>query len=592
MGLSNTDGKLTKSEVLVALELLGGKVRELNSVGTIDLYGNALDLVAKAHLERVKELETRSCLASPGVCAGLDNGLSEFNCSSTTLGPVVCHDSIIRSCLDGSLAHKLNLGLGISGELVDAADGSDSELVHVANVVLQVANTLGEKLEVLLLVSLVEGLSGGYLRAASVHLKSTDGGDNDRTVRLESAGSALDVEELLCSNISSEASLGENESFLSDELECDLISNKRAVSVGDVGERSCVHKHGGLLERLHESGLDGIKHENGRRSCNSEVLSGNGLSCLRVGNDNASKPLPEVVHGGSQCKNCHALRGDGDVESGFARNSLLFRGGLSNGDTTKVSVAGVHNALPSDRLRVDVESDKAGDLLGGEVRGVGLGDTKLLEAAEHGLGKDANFTVVRAQSAEESLVGLRLLVEHTGIDGGGDEVVSSHHRGDLHVGHVDVEELHGDGLCVSTTTGTTLDTEGRTCTRHANVGEDLLVEVGTERLRESNGGGTLAFAERGRVDAGDKDVVTVLAILEALENLEAHIAHVRAVEVQLLLENASILGNDADVLGLHGCLGDLDVAGNRLQAHQTNASGGHLGLFVCLDFACLLPFRC
>jgi len=90
-----------------------------------------------------------------------------------------------------------NPGLAVHlRELVDGDDNFETELLGVLNVLAQVGTALLEELEVLLLVYVSQGLSGGDGRATSVHLEGSDSSDNDNSVGLEVRNSALDVTEL------------------------------------------------------------------------------------------------------------------------------------------------------------------------------------------------------------------------------------------------------------------------------------------------------------------------------------------------------------------------------------------------------------
>jgi hypothetical protein len=107
-------------------------------------------------------------------------------------------------------------GQANSRELVDSNDDLQAEFLGVLDVLAQVGTTLLEKLKVLLLVDLSEGLSWGNGWTTAVHLSETHvstertcegetsstylqcshGGDKDHSVGLQARLSALDVAEL------------------------------------------------------------------------------------------------------------------------------------------------------------------------------------------------------------------------------------------------------------------------------------------------------------------------------------------------------------------------------------------------------------
>lgn len=138
--------------------------------------------------------------------------------------------------------------------------------------------------------------------------------------------------------------------------------------MGDVGERSGVDEDGSSLQSLHQVGLDGILHENGERSSNSDVVGGDGDSGLAGTDDHASEtkctarigaqqtwrsrftvrqdlPLLHILEIGSKSQDSHALRGYGNVEAGVPGEALLG-GCLANSDFAEVSVVDVKYALP------------------------------------------------------------------------------------------------------------------------------------------------------------------------------------------------------------------------------------------------------
>lgn len=80
--------------------------------------------------------------------------------------------------------------------MVDSDNDLETVLLGVLNVLAQVGTTLFEELEVLLLVDISQGLSGGDGGSTSVHLEGSNGSDDNDRVRLESRYSALDVAEL------------------------------------------------------------------------------------------------------------------------------------------------------------------------------------------------------------------------------------------------------------------------------------------------------------------------------------------------------------------------------------------------------------
>lgn len=158
--------------------------------------------------------------------------------------------------------------------------------------------------------------------------------------------------------------------------------------MGNVGERSSVDKDGSTLECLHEGRLDGVLHQDGHGTGTSNVFGGDGITGLAGSDDHSTKSCSHIGQIFTQGENSHALGGDGDIESSLSRESL-FGIGLTHSDGSKVSVIGVENSVPGEGSRVDIETCKLGGFLLGQVVGLGLVDTELLQTGEHGLGKDS-----------------------------------------------------------------------------------------------------------------------------------------------------------------------------------------------------------
>jgi len=329
---------------------------------------------------------------------------------------------------------------------------------------------------------------------------------------------ALEVEELLHAAVGAEAALGDD---VVGELEGDAVGDDGGVALRDVGEGACVDECGAVLEGLHEVGLDGVHHEDGHGACDAEVLGGDGSALLGCADDDASEALAEVLEVGAQGEGGHDLGGDGDVEAGLAR-AAVGGGAEADDDVADRAVGDVNDAVPDDRVGVDVEP---------------------LEAA-----------------AGEALVAEGVLVEDAGVDGGGEEVVGRADRVDV-AGEVEVEVLHGHDLGVSAARGAALDAEGGALGGLADAGEDVLADV-VECLAQADGRDGLALAEGGGGDGGDVDVLAVGLFGEAVEDGELYLGLDVAIELELVALNAGGLGDLDDRLE-GGCLSDIQIRRHR-----------------------------
>jgi hypothetical protein len=99
-------------------------------------------------------------------------------------------------------------------------------------------------------------------------------------------------------------------------------------------------------------------------------------------------------------------------------------------------------------------------------------------------------------------------VQHARIDRGGQQVVGGGDGVNV-AGQVQVEILHRDDLRIAAACRAALDAEGRPLRGLADGGKDPFAEVRAQGLAQADGGGGLAFAERGGGDGGHVDVFAV-----------------------------------------------------------------------------------
>ena len=264
---SKLTGEVAEALASIGLDLLLRSLAEFNTVCAIYLLADGEDLVRDRDVEIVEELEVRRALA----CR--NNSLRQRTRTGTTLCPVVAHDCSISASGQRLLTDELELGgcirseyprLGATQddkrkrnvrELVDGDDDLQPKLARVLNVLHEVLAALSEGLEVLLRVRLVERLARCDVRSTAVHLQCASRRDNDNGVRLQAAGAALDVAELLETHVSSKTTLrqdvpdtvGRIALLGTGELEGDPVRQDGRVAMCDVRERPSMNKDGGAL---------------------------------------------------------------------------------------------------------------------------------------------------------------------------------------------------------------------------------------------------------------------------------------------------------------------------------------------------------
>lgn len=419
----------------------------------------------------------------------------------------------------------------------------------------QVDATLAEKLDVLSAVLLSEWGTWGDVWSSTVNLEGTDGSNDNNDIWYESGRSALDVEETLTTHGEVETGLSDNVSGLllwilillsSGKLQGELVSNDGRSTDGDVGEWTSVDENWSSLQSLHKVRLDSILHEGSKSTSNTEIVTGNWLSLLGGTNDHASESLSHISKVVGQSQNSHTLGSDSNVESSDTSVTLLSWG-QSNLDLTEMTIVNIEDTLPGDAFWVNVETGEAGDLLIGQIIWVGLGDAQLLETAVPDWSELTDTLLLWYQTVEEWLVLLGRLVEHSGVDGSSEQVVGGTNGVDI-TSQVHVELIHRNDLSVTSSSSSSLDTKGWSLGWLSDVGEANLVQVGTESLGDTHGGGRLALAQWGWGDTSNQNVLSVLAMLESVIDIELDLSLVGTEQLNLVLSKTELLGDCLDVL--------------------------------------------
>ena len=91
----------------VCVNLRTGEFAELDSIGTVDLFANDVDLLFDREIEVVQELEVRRGLATRDHCS------SELAGSGSTFCPVITNDRDIGTTSDGQFLYEGEFGGGV-----------------------------------------------------------------------------------------------------------------------------------------------------------------------------------------------------------------------------------------------------------------------------------------------------------------------------------------------------------------------------------------------------------------------------------------------------------------------------------------------
>ena len=476
---------MVEAEVGELLELLRGGGGEVDAVGMVDARGDGLDLVGDGTLEPVGEAEV------VGLVAEAHDLASQRLAALAALGPDLGERDVDAELLALGL-DEVELGLGVRGEGVDGDDDVQAEdLLHVLDVLEEVRQASLERLEVL---RTEVGLGNAAVVLERAHGRHDDAGGGGET-----GSTALDVAELLGTEVRAEACLGDD---VVAELERGRRRDDRVAAVGDVGKGSAVDEGGRVLERLDEVRHDRVLEKRRHGTLGVQVMSGHGVAVEGVGDDHAAETGLEVGEVGGEAEHGHDLRGDGDVEAVLPRHAVGDAAHAVD-DVPELTVVHVDAAAPDDASRVDAE-------------GVAL---------------------------------LDVVVEHRG-----EEVVRRADGVEV-AREVEVDVLHGDDLCVSAAGRTSLDAEDGTEARLAQREDDALPEA-MEGVGETHGGRGLALASRCGVDGRHEDELALLRTV--LEGMDVNLGLGVAVGLEHVLREPDLLGDLRD--GKHlSFLCDLDV---------------------------------
>lgn len=112
----------------------------------------------------------------------------------------------------------------------------------------------------------------------------------------------------------------------------------------DVGEGAAVHDGRGVVDGLHQVGLDGVLQQQGHGTGGLQLFGGDGVEVAVVGGDHAGQAGLQVVHAGGETQDGHHLAGHGDVEAALAGHAV---GTLAQPDDDVAQGAVVHVEHPT-----------------------------------------------------------------------------------------------------------------------------------------------------------------------------------------------------------------------------------------------------
>ena len=422
----------------------------------------------------------------------LREGLSAF----AALGPYLGQNDVYAE-LSALILHQLDLCGRICGELVDGDyAGKAVYVADIADVLEEVGKTPLKGFQVLRVQ-----ISLGY---AAVVLKASDcRNDNDR-VGLKACHAALDVEELLCSQVRAESGLSD---CIISQLQGHLGCSDGVAAVRDVGEGAAMYDRGNVLKGLYEVGLEGVLEKGCHSALCVQVACCDGLLladfAVCVADDDPGESLLEIVNVAGQAQNCHDLGSYSDVVA------------VLTGCAVDSSAQAVH--YEAELAVIHIHASSPCDLAGIDIKLISLIDVVVDHSCQQ--------VVRRADGVEVAC-------------------------------EVQVNVLHGNDLRIAAACGAALDAEDRSEGGLAERHHDLLAKL-LKAVSQTDGRCGLAFARRCGVHSCHKDQLAVSA-LGILEKLVVDLGLVFAVLFQIFVTDPCLCRDLCDRKHLT-FLCDLDI---------------------------------
>ena len=160
----------------------------------------------------------------------------------------------------GRLDHRLELGLGVGAEAVDADHHRHAVAFHVLEMADEVGRACFHRGDVL--------AAEVVLGDAAMHLQRPHRRHHHRGVGPEPRHPALDVEEFLAAEVGSEPGLGDDEVA---ELQPGPRRHHRVAAMGDVGEGPAMDEGGVALDGLDEVRRQRLLEQHRHRAVGVEV---------------------------------------------------------------------------------------------------------------------------------------------------------------------------------------------------------------------------------------------------------------------------------------------------------------------------------
>ena len=197
LSLCHTNGKITVSRCGKSVGLLLCGCGKNRAFASVYVANDSVDLILDSSLKLIAEGEIVLFFAK----------LNNFVCQLNRAVSAVCPNSRenrLNTELGALVDYELDLRVGISRELIYSNDTRKLiNILDVGNVAEEVRNTCFKRGKIF--------LAKGCLGKSAMHLKRADGCNHNNSVGLKTGITALDIKELLCSEVCAKARLGNAE---------------------------------------------------------------------------------------------------------------------------------------------------------------------------------------------------------------------------------------------------------------------------------------------------------------------------------------------------------------------------------------------
>ena len=184
--------------------------------------------------------------------------------------------------------------------------GNASKPLHIIDMTIQVLQALPEPVGI--------GFLDMVKSHATMHLQSLCRSHDNHQLRLQASLTALDIKELLSTQVGTEASLRHH---IVTKSHRHLCSHHTRTAMGDIGKRTAMNKGRCLLGSLHQVGRKGITHQHGDGTAHTQVANAERLAIRGDTQKDVFDSTTQIVLAGCQTEDSHQLRSGRNVKTGL-----------------------------------------------------------------------------------------------------------------------------------------------------------------------------------------------------------------------------------------------------------------------------------